>query len=168
MKKIFLLLAFAGTAAFTSCTSDDDGRVYNDSDTISEVIETPPLTFNAAGEFSKVVEFNGPTYDSDVVLVYRLTTDGNINVWQQIPRTIFLNTGGEVDYDFNFTEHDVRIFMLSNDLADLNNLPALTNNQVFRIVRVPGYFVNGVDVNNYDAVMSAITANGNEVPVIEQ
>ena len=168
MKKIFLLLAFAGTAAFTSCTSDDDGRVYNDNDTISEVIQTPPLTFNAAGEFSKVVEFNGPTYDSDVVLVYRLTTEDNLNVWQQIPRTIFLDNDGEVDYDFNFTEQDVRIFMQSNEFADLNTLPGLTNNQVFRVVRVPGYFVNGVDVNNYDAVMSAVQANGNEVPVIEQ
>lgn len=165
MKKIFLFLALAGTAFFTSCSSDDNA----DFDTIAQVIETPPLDFNAGGDFANLVTFGGPIYDSDVVLVYRLARVNNFDVWQPLPRTIYFNNGGEIDYDFNFTSSDVEIFMQSNEFADLNALPAYTQNQIFRIVRVPGYFANTIDISDYNAVMNALESNGGvDIKTIER
>ncbi len=164
MKKIFLFLAMAGMAAFTGCSDDDP-----DNDTISQVIEITNVDFLPSNNFTIFYEFAGPTFDSDVVLVYRLDNVDGFDVWQQIPRTIFLPGGGEVDYDFNFTANDVEIFMASNDLADLTALPELTQNQIFRIVRVPGYFANTLDTSDYNAVMSALQTNGGaDIQTIEK
>jgi hypothetical protein len=165
MKKIFLLLAMAGTVAFTGCNNDDDRP---DKDTISPVIELDNVDFTSANNFTVFYEFGGEIFDADVVLVYRLINVEGFDVWQQIPRTLYLDNGGEIDYDFNFTPNDVEIFMGANDLANLNALPGYTQDQIFRIVKVPGYFAGTVDVNNYDAVMSALESNGNEVQVIER
>ncbi|WP_129583100.1 hypothetical protein [Flavobacterium cyanobacteriorum] len=159
MKKIFLFFAFAGMAVFTGCDNDDD-VVYTDNDTISQVIELTNVDFNAGNNFTIFYQFAPPTFDADVVLVYRLVNVDGFDVWQQIPRTIYLNNGGEVDYDFNFTADDVEIFMQSNEFADLNALPGLTQNQIFRIVRVPGFFANTVNVNSYDAVIEALGQQG--------
>lgn len=166
MKKIFLFLAIAGTAVFTGCSDDEP-----DQDTIAKVIETPPLDFNASGDFANLIEFGGQIYDADVVLVYRLARIDGFDVWQPLPRTEYVgpNAEGEVDYDFNFRPTDVEIVMQSNEFADLNNLPALTQNQIFRIVRVPGYFASTINTSDYDAVMSALESKGGvEVNKIEK
>lgn len=161
MKKIFLFLAMAGMAAFTTgCSNDDDV----DRDTISEVFERT-VTFSGPN-FSAVVPLNPTIFDSDVILVYRRTVDvDGFAVWQSIPRTIYFDNGGEIDYDFNFTLGDVQIFMQSNGLADLNNLPAYTQNQRFRIVIVPGYFANTIDTSDYNAVINALEQNGGNTHV---
>lgn len=166
MKKIFLFLAVASGAFFASCSNDDDRP---DNDTIGRVIETQPLNFNSQNSFTNFLNFPEPTFDGDAVLVYRrLVVDGFV-VWQQIPRTVYPSTGGEVDYDFNFTPQDIEIFMQSDDIADLNNLPQYTQGQVFRIVLLPAEFVQTVDTDNYDAVMSAVQEyNNGGVPSIQK
>lgn len=162
MKKIFLFFALAGMAVFTGCNNDDDV----DSDTISEVFEINGVDFFAADNYTVVVPLNPPIFSSDVVLVYRRVGSSQGNpIWRLLPQTYFFPEG-ELEYITDFTVNDVSINIDSD--FNLGLVPEFTQNQTFRIVIVPGYFSNTVDVNNYDAVMSALEAGGQEVTVIER
>lgn len=139
MKKILLLFSAVGMLSLTSCNNDDDN--YGDGDTIAEVFEVANVDFNA-GDYSVVVPLDPEIYNSDMVLVYRLTDDPDtsLDVWELIPRTLYMDNGDEIDYDYNFTTQDVLLYMgVQGDLADY---PEYTQNQVFRIVIIPGYGSN--------------------------
>lgn len=164
MKKIFLLLSIVSVFGLTGCSSDDDNVDY---DTIAAVTEhTVNMTYNSTtGKYNGLVTFTTPMYDSDVVLVYRLTDDGEgFTVWQQIPRTIYMGAD-EVDYDFNFTADDVLLTVDAN--FDLATAPQFTQGQTFRIVQVPGYFASTVDTNDFEAVMSALSEKQGKTVQIE-
>ncbi len=166
MKKIFLLLSVVSTLTFTSCNNDDD--VYVDNDTIGENIQLSNvnLTFdNNTGRYQLLYPLNPAIFESDVILVYRNVIDDGFSAWQQIPRTLYLSGGDEVDYDFNFTANDVLIYADAN--FDLSFAPEFINNQSFRIVIVPAAFVNDIDTSDYDAVMSALNDAGAEVRTID-
>ncbi|MGV3461037.1 MAG: hypothetical protein ACO1N9_11365 [Flavobacterium sp.] len=165
MKKIFLFITVASTAFFASCSNDDD--VNTDYDTYPESFDITNVDFTAGNNYSYLVPLDPPIFNSDVVLVYRRTVDDGFSVWQSIPRTLYLDAGDEIDYDFNFTADDVSIFMGSN--FDLALAPEFTQNQTFRIVLVPAFVAQNIDTDNYDAVMSALQdyKNGG-VPSIEQ
>lgn len=166
MKKIFLFLAVASASFFASCSSDDDAPTYIDNDTYAESFEVT-RDFTAGNGYSNVIILDPPIFNSDVVLVYRRTIDEGFAVWQQIPRTVYPTSGGEVDYDFNFDSETVKIFMLQEG-ADLSVLPQYTLNQTFKIVLVPAFVAQNVDTNNIDAVMSAVQEYKNGgVPSIE-
>jgi hypothetical protein len=169
MKKILLLFTALGALTLSSCSNDDDVR----SDTVASVVETPALTFTSAGDYQILVEFDQtyPQYDS--ALVYRRIFDSsaNVNAWQLIPRTIFLDNGDEVDYDYNFTQSDLILLLGAN--FPLNEIPAdLTTNQVFRIVMIPGS-LNGqakaakVDFKDYNAVIKHYGINDSNVKVLK-
>ena len=81
-----------------------------------------------------------------MVLVYRETVDEGTVVWQPIPRTLYLGGGDEVDYDFNFTQTDVLLLM--DATFDLALAPEFTQNQVFRIVLVPGWVAQSTSVTS--------------------
>lgn len=153
MKKIFLLLSIVSVFGLTACSNDDDV----DHDTISENFER---TFNftrnnATGKYSVLFPLDPVIYDSDVVLVYRVAPDDEGFITKQlIPRTLYLPGEQEVDYDFNFTSKDI-LFTIDATF-DLATTPQYTQNQTFRIVIVPGYFSKTVNLDNYDAVMSAL------------
>lgn len=167
MKKIFLFLAVASTAFFTSCVSDDDATTYVDNDTYAESFEIT-RNFTAGNGYSNFVVLDPPIFASDVVLVYRRTVVDGFSVWQQIPRTVYPVSGGEVDYDFNFDTEGVEIFM-TQEGADLSALPQYTLDQTFKIVLIPAFVAQNVDTNDFDAVMSALEDYKNSgVPVIEQ
>ena len=162
MKKILLLFSAVGMLTLTGCNNDDNG----DGDTYSEVFDLVDVDFtpDENGRYSALVPLDPMIYDSDVVLVYREVVDNGFIVWQQIPRTVFLDNGEEVDYDFNFTTEDVLLYMGST--YDLSETPQFTQNQVFRIVLVPGYFANTIDTNDYDAVMNALEEkNGGPITI---
>ena len=76
--------------------------------------------------------------DQDYVVIFRQTgTSGNAPVWQQIPRTLYLNQG-ELDYDFDFSKNHFMIY--AGGTYDLSTTPQYLNNQTFRVVLVPAVY----------------------------
>ena len=164
MRKIFLLLSVVGTLAFTSCNNDDD-RI--DNDTISEVFEVTNVNFVDTGDYTVTIPLDPTIYSSDVVLVYRLSGTDPLgdDIWEQVPTRYYLDEG-TLDYFTDFSVNSVAIYLDADFDPILRQDFSL--NQVFRIVIVPGYFSDTVNVNDYDAVMSALSTGGNqEVKVIE-
>jgi len=105
-----------------------------------------------------------------MVLVYRsFDVINNQNVWRQLPQTVYL-AQGELDYNFDFTRNDISLFLESDfDLATLGS--AWSQNQVFRVVIIPGYFSNKnkkeLDFNDYDAVVKAYNIKDSQVKTIQ-
>jgi hypothetical protein len=124
-----------------SCTINEKDNPPVDKDTISEVFEVT-RNFTNANNYSTIVAYPHSIYSSDMILVYLL--DDVVNgdkIWRQMPQTYYLNGLGELDYNFDFTKYDTKIFLDSS--FNLNDLPASwSQNQTFRIVIVPGFFVN--------------------------
>lgn len=157
MKKLFSLFMIAMMGFFViSCTTDDT-RDYQDNDTYSIVYDVQASFQNNGGTYSIFRQFNNPIPSTDVVLVYRRSgVDGGNPIWQQIPRTLFLNEG-ELDYDFDFTRADVTIYAGGDiDIAAQNAtfMSNYINSQVFRVVLVPASTGKAaVDYSNYNEVI---------------
>jgi hypothetical protein len=135
MKRIILLLAIT-TFIFQGCTKKEEVHA----DLLAEVFEVR-TSFTAANNYSKLITLNPPIYNSDMVVVYRLfdVINGQ-NLWRQLPQAVYL-VQGELDYNFDFTRNDISLFLESDfDLATLGS--AWSQNQVFRVVIIPGYFSN--------------------------
>lgn len=160
MKKIFLFLALAGTAAFTGCDNDDDVYVP-----VNEVFERT-VSFSAPS-YSVIVPLTPRIGRDDVVLTYRLTeVVGGNDVWRFVPQTLFFSEG-EFEYVTDFTQDDISIYIDAD--FDPGILPGYTQNQTFRFVIIPGNVASTIDTSNYDAVMSALESNGGiEVNKIER
>jgi len=118
---------------------------------------------------------NPVLFNGDVILIYRLSDmiDSNTPVWQQIPRTLFLNEG-ELDYDFDFSKEDFTIY--AGGTYDLRTTSNFINNQTFRIVIVPGPSEVGVtsrnsqkkvDYSDYNAVIKAYNIDDSNVKVLK-
>ena len=104
------------------------------------------------------VDFTAPNYEaflqfpddfealnSDVALVYLLwdvvEVDGvNTEVWRQVPQTL-LTEEGILQYNFDFTMVDIRLFMDANFSLDLLGASD-TDDWIVRVVIVPGDFWN--------------------------
>jgi hypothetical protein len=131
----------------------------------SAVLEIFDVNFNVDNNFSILFEFppdEVEVFEFDAVLVYVLWEtvagpDGDIPVWRLMPQTFFLEDGTyQYNYDHTFT--DVTIFMEGNNSLDL--LPAdFTDNQIFRIVIVPGEFIppnSRLDFSDYNATLELL------------
>lgn len=155
MKKITLLIAFIGMITLQSCTVNEV-RDDIDNDTISEVFEVT-RSFSTGNGFSTFVDLGTPIYASDMILVYHLyDVVGGQDVWRLMPQTYYFDNGGELDYNFDFTQNEVTLFLNAN--FPLTNLDfSWTQNQTFRIVIIPGYLSNRmstqVDFSDFDAVL---------------
>ncbi len=161
MKKIFLLLATVGTLALTGCRNDDD-RI--DNDTISEVIDLSNVNLGfdpSTGRYSIVYPLNPAIFASDVILVYRRTNDDGFWVWEPIPTTLYLSSGDEVDYRFNFDVESVLIY--ADATFNLSSTPQFIQNQTFRVVIVPGYFAETIDTTDYDSVINSLREGNIEI-----
>lgn len=139
MRKITLLLAFIGMMSLQSCTVNEVREDTIDNDTISQVYEVT-RSFTPSNNFSTLIAFPQPIFNSDMVLVYRLAgVSGGVDVWKLMPETYFFPDGTlDFGYDFDFTRFDANIFMHGFDLAGVS--PNFRVNQVLRIVIVPGFF----------------------------
>jgi hypothetical protein len=165
MKKIVLLIAIATTFLFQGCTTKEEIHA----DLLAEVFEVR-TSFTLANDYSRLVTLNPPIYNSDMVLVYRLfdVVNGQ-NLWRQLPQAVYLPQG-ELNYNFDFTRNDIEIFLESDfDLATLGAF--WSQNQVFRVVIIPGYFSNknnnAIDFNDYNAVVKAFKIKDNQIKSIQ-
>jgi hypothetical protein len=165
MKRIILLLAFVVTFAFQSCTTKQETQIV----LVPEVFKVT-ASFSASNNFAKLITLNPAIYSSDMVLVYRLfDVVDTQDVWRSLPQTVYL-TQGNLDYNFDFTRNDINIFLDSNfDLTTLSSMWA--QNQVFRVVIIPGYLSNknkiAVDFNDYNAVVKAFDIHENQIKTLK-
>ena len=94
-------------------------------------------------------------FDSDVVLVYRLEAEVEIDgvlteAWAPLPQNFFLENDDIIQYIFNHTFADVELLIDGNfDLSTLDS--GFTQGQRFRFVILPAIAINGIntsDINN--------------------
>ena len=167
MKKIITLLAVVGMFSLQSCTETDNTPIV-DNDTISEVFELKNINFGyTSTEGYTIYQTLTPSiYASDVILIYRLS--GSINsatpIWKLIPRTLFLDQGNELDYDYDFSIEDFTIYAKGN--YDISTTPQYLENQTFRIVIVPGAFSANLKTNNYEDVMAKLNLNESQIQTV--
>ncbi|SFC85472.1 hypothetical protein [Flavobacterium phragmitis] len=172
MKKILTLFAVVGMMAFSSCEGPE-GPPGQDG-LIAEVFELQNINFdyNNADGYNIYRKLTPNIFNSDVVLIYRLagTIDATTPVWQQIPRTLYLNQG-ELDYDFDFSREDFTIY--ARGTYDLALTPDLIRNQTFRIVIVPGAFsttsksVSKPDYSDYYQVIKQYNIDDSNIKVLK-
>lgn len=106
--------------------------------------------------------------ESDVVLVYRFRgvytdeNDADVLLWSPLPETLLIDANRIIQYNFLHSLAEVLIYIDSQfDLTTLSaqQIAALTTQQGFRVVIIPGEFMDGgrtagppVDFSNYGEV----------------
>lgn len=138
MKKLFPFLLVLITSFFLfNCKEDDDVQVQVDYPAVYD-LRNVNFSYNATDGWTYGQSFKNPLLDQDYVVIFRQTgTSGNAPVWQQIPRTLYLDQG-ELDYDFDFSKNDFMIY--AGGTYDLSTTPQYLNNQTFRVVLVPAVY----------------------------
>ena len=94
-----------------------------------------------------------------VYLLWDTVPDNNgnpIDIWRLVPQVRYTNFG-EFQYNYEFTNIDVDIFLEAPDPLTLDQLPAGdVLGQIFRVVIIPvDVDFNAVDITDYNAVMNA-------------
>lgn len=186
MKKLTFLLGFI-MFSFTACSDDGDigpqgpqgpAGPAGEPGLIGTVFDLPPVDFTEADDYSLLLEYSDYTdvevFESDVVLVYlRVGQDGEaggepVYLWRLLPQMYYLDGGATMQYNYDYTFFDVNIF-LETDVAFSSLGDAFTDDQVFRIAIIPADFAQttGVDISNYEAVMSAMKVQEENIPQLE-
>lgn len=176
----YSILLFVLAITLTACEGPQGPPGFDGFDGVDGVNIT-------ATSIERTVDFFAPDYEvlidypptvtvfpNDMTLVYLLwdvvpgNNGGTVDVWRLLPQTIYTNFG-EFQYNFDATNGDARIFIDAPATTDLSQLaPADISNQTFRIVILPVDLLNsGVDVNNYNEVMSAAGLTIEDIIVIE-
>lgn len=162
MKKILLTLATA-MILFTSCEGPQGPPGFDGINILGQTFErTVNFQFNnQSGLQETIVTIPNwvEVYESDAILVYRLDgqLSNNVDLWSLIPQNFFLSDGRIIQYVYNHTFFDILLMIDGN--FDMATVPSnFTQNQTFRFVVVPSDFGTrtGVDIQDYNAVMSAL------------
>ena len=175
MKNILLFLALSSTVLFSSCEGDpgppgqDGGLVFAN---VFEV--SPAFSYSDYPEniyFTSVYNYPFEVYESDVVLVYRLSGQDNpvsppADIWTQLPQSIYYQdgTGDIFQYNYNSTFISVQFTIEGNfDLTniDLNDV----NGQTFRVAVVPAEFAK-TNPSMRD-ILEVMQADGSQIEKIE-
>ena len=164
MKKIYLFVLAAAATFISSCEGPAGPAGPAGFSAESVVYETAPIDFSAPS-FGMFFTFPTAALQSDHVLAYRLVgTDGGNDVWKLLPEQFFFDDGTfDFAYNYDFTRFDVNFFIEGQDLG---TLPAsATQNQIFRVVIVPGYFANrqSVDYSDYNQTIRSLGLEGKPV-----
>jgi hypothetical protein len=150
MKRILLFLALSSTIFLASCEGDPGPPGQDGVSFLGQVFEySPDFSYNDYPEntySTPIYNFPVEVYESDVVLVYRLSgQDNSVNppadVWTQLPQNVFYNdgTGDFFQYNFNNTFLDIQFSIEGN--FDLTNIdPIDITDQTFRVAVVPAEF----------------------------
>ncbi|MPT31671.1 MAG: hypothetical protein E2600_08395 [Chryseobacterium sp.] len=162
-----LLLLLVASVFIFSCKDDDDDYVQVDVDYPAVYdLRNVNFSYNSTDGWHYGQNFNNPMLDQDYVIIFRQTgTTGNSPVWQQIPRTLYLNEG-ELDYDFDFSKNDFMIY--AGGTYDISTTPQYLNNQTFRVVLVPAVYgknANSEDLKKmtYEEVIAKYKINDSKV-----
>lgn len=154
MNKVLAVFALIGIVAFQACEGPEGPmgpQGEPGTNIVSEVFEVE-LDFSAAENFEAMFDFTVPIVESDVVLAFvEWEVDGQASVWRALPQTVFFEQGVLI-YNYDFTSTNFRLFLDGPmDYASLD--ASWTQDQIFRIVVVPGDFSNArIDFTNYEAV----------------
>lgn len=160
MKKIFPIFMFALLSIFVvSCDNNDDVIVQEPVATDIAKMRDVTGTLTAGNNYSINTGIN--ILSTDVVLVYRNFNSNSSGspVWQLLPKTYYLSSGRELDFNFLFDPTNVEIFSEANfDQALMTAAEAaeFKTNQTFRIVLIPAdpaKNANKPDFNDYNAVV---------------
>lgn len=182
MRKIFYLLSII-SLSLASC-SGDEGPIGPQgpqgppgADGLIGTVFDVTTDFNASNEYATLFTYSDYTdveiFESDVVLVYlRVGQDGEadgqpVYLWRLLPQTYYVD-GGTMQYNYDYSYFDVNIFLDGDvDLSGLGS--AFLDDQTFRVAIVPAEFAQntGVDVADYNAVMSAMNVDPQDIPEIE-
>ncbi len=167
MKKIILLFIVVGLFGFQSCSGPEGPQGPTGYNVEAEVFEVF-TDFTTTNDFSTLVNLSPPILSSDMILVYRRFNIYNgADVWRLIPQTIYLSQGN-LDYNYDFTENDINIFLDAD--FDLRTLPVeYSQNQLFRIVVIPGYFSSrsNIDFKDYHEVIQFFNIDDTHVKRLE-
>lgn len=167
MNKITLFFVFIGMFTLNSCTVNDQNDDV-DNDTIAEVFEVT-TSFGSNNGYKRNVTFNPPIYSTDMVLVYHLyEVDNGVDVWRLMPQTYYFDNGVELDYNYDFTQYDVNLFLGSNVFLDFFS-SVWTQNQTFRLVVIPAMFTNrmSVDFKDYDKTIDLLGYKNTKIIKLE-
>lgn len=154
MKKYFSIFMLALLSLVVFSCKDEDYDTYSKAFDISATFTMMNGDPQLYGHYRQLPV---NLIEGDVMLVYRMVENSSSGpVWQQIPRTLYLSGGDELDYDFDFTSTDVQLY--ANGNYNLASRPAYLSGQVFRIVMVPASAISGrssagVNLSDYNAVV---------------
>jgi hypothetical protein len=163
MKKIITLLGIVGLLTLQSCTTSASFEIAPAART--EVFEVT-TSFNSNNNFSRLIPFDPPIYSSDVVLTYRLSgSNSQGDIWELLPETYYFNNGTlDFGYRFDYTNRDVDVYMVGNDLQSVSQNFRL--NQVIRIVIVPASYAKSINKNSYADVTTALNLKDRQIEKI--
>jgi len=140
MRKLVSLLS---VVLFMSCVVEEgqDGR---DGGLIVSSAFEIVVDFNTQNNYEIVEPYGFDVYSFDVTLVYILwETDNGEEVWRLLPQSAIFVGGATLNYNFDFTQTDVKLFL--EGTANFENLDAVwTQDVIFRIVVVPADNVSGL------------------------
>ncbi|CAM2956176.1 hypothetical protein [Flavobacterium frigoris] len=167
MKKIITLLAIAGIFTLQSCTTTGSFEVAPITPIATTEVFEVTTSFSSTNNYSRLVTFNPPIYSSDVVLTYRLSgVNSQGDLWELLPETYYFNNGAlDFGFRFDYTNRDVNIYMIGNDLQSVSTNFRI--NQVIRIVVVPASFANSINKNSYSDVITALNIKDNQIQKID-
>ena len=126
-----------------SCVGED-GENGRDGGLIASSAFEIVVDFNIQNNYQIVESYEFDVYDYDVTLVYILwETDNGQEVWRLLPQSTVFVGGATLNYNFDFTQTDVKLFL--EGTANFENLDAVwTQDVIFRIVVVPADNVSGL------------------------
>lgn len=172
MRKITALVGLIGLMIFQACEGPQgppgfDGLDGQDGvNIVSEVFEVE-VDFASENNFEEIFTFDPAIIESDVVLAFiQWDADNGNPIWRALPQTTFFEEGVLI-YNYDFTSNDFRLFL--DGPLDYNLLgPEWTDNQLFRVVVVPGDFSSArIDLTNYEAVTSYLGLTDEDFKRIE-
>jgi hypothetical protein len=151
MKHFTLLSLLLGSILILSSCKGDTGPPGPPGISILGTTYDVRVDFLPQEDYEAVFNFTPPIERSDVVLCYiQWEIVSGRPVWRLLPQTV-LFTEGTLQYQYDFTDIDFRLFLESNfSLSALG--PEWTRNQTFRVVVVPSDFGGRMDYTNYEQV----------------
>lgn len=172
MRKLIAVLSLVSIFGFLACEGPvgppgPPGFDGNDGvNIVSEVFEVD-VNFTPENDFSEIFLFEPAILPGDVVLTFiEWEVDNNNSIWRALPQNIFFEEGVLI-YNYDFTQTDFRLFL--DGPLDYSLLgPEWVENQLFRVVVVPGDFAGSrIDWTNYEAVVKLLNLKEEDFKRIE-